>query len=87
MIGRPAAGAGELIFTVPVELAPPFTRVGLSANEVIFGALRVSEADFVTSPVVADTAAEVSVGTGDVVIVNVADELPLVTETVCGTIA
>ena len=37
----PAAGAGPLSVTVPVEPVPPITAVGLSASEVSAGALTV----------------------------------------------
>jgi hypothetical protein len=41
---NPAAGAGALIVTVPVELAPPNTEVGLRLIAVTTWAVTVSEA-------------------------------------------
>jgi len=52
-ICAPPVGAAPLSVTVPVEEDPPFTLVGLSANEesvAELGGVRVSEAVFVPPP-------------------------------------
>ena len=48
--GAPPAGAGPLSLTVPVELLPPVTVVGLTLSELGMGGITVSEAVWLAPP-------------------------------------
>jgi len=80
----PPVGAGPLMFTVPVELAPPTTVVGFNDSAVAVGARTVILACAVPFKV-AVMMAVVSVATAEVVMVKVAEVAPLGTLTEAGT--
>ena len=82
----PPAGAAPFKVTVPVELFPPTTDVGLLVTEERVAALTVRVV-LLVSPYVPDIVTEVLAVTGLVVIVNVADVLPAATVTLVGTCA
>jgi hypothetical protein len=48
--GAPPAGAGPFSLTVPVELLPPVTVVGLTLSELGMGGITVSEAVWLAPP-------------------------------------
>jgi hypothetical protein len=48
--GAPPPGAGPLSVTVPVELLPPVTVVGLTLSELGMGGITVSEAVWLAPP-------------------------------------
>jgi hypothetical protein len=48
--GAPPAGAGPFSVTVPVELLPPVTVVGLTLSELGMGGITVSEAVWLAPP-------------------------------------
>ena len=80
----PLAGAGPLRVTVPVELFPPITELGLLLTEERAAALTVSVVVRVT-PYVPEMVTEVFAETGVVVIVNVALLEPAAIVTLTGT--
>ena len=82
----PPAGAAPFKVTVPVELFPPTTDVGLLVIEERVAALTVRVV-LLVSPYVPDIVTDVLAVTGLVVIVNVADVLPAATVTLAGTCA
>src|ERR1700693_1952701 len=81
----PAAGAGPLRFTVPVEPAPAATVAGESEREVNAGGFTVRTAVFEVPPKVAVMVAEVVVPRRTVVTVKVAVLEPAATLTEAGT--
>jgi len=82
----PPAGAAPFKVTVPVELFPPTTDVGLLVIEERVAALTVRVV-LLVSPYVPDIVTDVLAVIGLVVIVNVADVLPAATATLAGTCA
>jgi len=84
---RPPVGAAALIVTVPVELLPPATEVGLRLSAVTIGALTVRVVAFVLPLSLAWSVTEVFVATGVVVTVKVALVAPAATVTEAGTVA
>lgn len=82
----PAAGAAPFNVTVPVELTPPTTGLGLLPIEDKVAALMVRDAVRLT-PSVAVTVVEVFVATPNVVTVKVVEVLPAGTVTEVGTVA
>ena len=48
--GAPPPGAGPFSVTVPVELLPPVTVVGLTLSELGMGGITVSEAVWLAPP-------------------------------------
>jgi len=85
-IARPPVGAALEIVTVPVELVPPTTEVGLSTRAVSLGAQTVSVADWDTPFSVPDIVAVIVVGTAVVETVNVPLVWPAATVTLAGTV-
>lgn len=85
-IDTPPAGATALRVTVPVELAPPTTVVGLRATLDTTSGLTVSVAD-TTALKLAETVTDFVEDTGIEVTVNVADRAPDATVTDAGTVA
>lgn len=83
----PPVGATPLSVTVPVELFPPTTEVGLNDSADRVGALTVSVAAAWLTPYVPEILTEVFAATAAVVTVNVADVVPVVTVTLAGTCA
>jgi hypothetical protein len=81
---RPPVGAGPLIVTVPVEVRPPMTAVGLRATAVTTGGLTVSVAETALDP--EEMTGDAAAATGSVVTAKVA-VFPLDTVTVAGTVA
>jgi len=86
-IVSPPVGAFPVRVTVPVELCPPVTVVGLRLRSERTGALTVKVALLAAEPKVAEILAGVSAATGDVVRLKVAEDAPFVTWTVAGTLA
>ena len=82
VILAPPAGAGPVSVTVPVELFPPTTVVGVLANVDRTGAFTVKVTLFVIVPYVEEITTGVLESTGVVVSVNVAEVLPAGTATV-----
>jgi hypothetical protein len=80
----PPAGAAPLRVTVPVELLPPITELGLLVMDESVGALTVNVVVCVT-PYVPEMVTEVFVETGLVVMVKVAFLEPAAIETLPGT--
>ena len=87
LITRPALGAPLEIVTVPIEPVPPVTELGFSVRLVRVGALIVRMALTAWPPLLAQIFALVSVPTGTVVMVNVADVIPAGIVTLAGTVA
>jgi len=83
----PPVPALPLRLTVPLEVAPPATVVGLRLNCDNAGGVSVSVAVCETAPSVALMVAEVCLLTPVVMIANVAELLPAPTVTVLGTTA
>ena len=83
----PPAGAAELRVTVPVELDPPVTAVGLSVSEVAIGAFTVTVVVAVVPAPVAVTITLWFVATGVDVTVKYAEKLPAGMVTVAGTVS
>ena len=81
----PSLGASPVSFTVPVELAPPTTEPGLSDSELSVGAVTVSVADFIESPLPAVIVTGLEEETGAVVTLNVPFVAPTGTVTLVGT--
>ncbi len=79
-------GAAPFKVTVPVELLPPITLVGVLVRELKAAGLTVSVAVFVTPKVALMTAVDCD-ATPRVVTVNVAEVLPAATVTDTGTVA
>jgi len=75
-MAKPAAGAGLLRVTVPVELVPPTTLAGLKTRLKIVGGKMVKDALMDEAPKVAVLLATVLVATAEVEIVNVVDVAP-----------
>jgi hypothetical protein len=67
----PPPGATPFSFTVPVELLPPTTVLGTTDSEYNDGAVTVSVADFIETPLVAVIVTGVEDETGTVVTLNV----------------
>ena len=82
----PAGGAAPFKVTVPVELLPPTTEVGLLVTDDRLAAFTVKVAVLAT-PRVAVITEEVCAPTPSVVTVNVAEVLPAGTVTLAGTVA
>ena len=85
----PLAGAGELRTTVPVELVPPATLVGLSETDCRSGGAfglgaTLRNHDLVTPPALASTCANAVTVTGLVPMVKLLVLLPASTTTVGG---
>jgi hypothetical protein len=86
VIDAPAGGAAPFNVTVPVELLPPTTEVGLLVTDDRLAAFTVKVAVLAT-PRVAVITEEVFAATPRVVTVNVAEVLPAATVTLAGTVA
>jgi hypothetical protein len=86
-IERPPVGAGPLIVTVAVEVAPPRTDVGFKDTPVTPAGLTVSVADAVAEPVAAVIEGVAAEATAPVVTAKVVVEEPAGTVTVAGTVA
>jgi len=84
---KPPAGATLLIVTVPVDVPPLVTLVGLRVNEVNTGALIASVAVRVIAPEFAVIVAATEVATAVVFTVNVADVAFAATVTEAGSVA
>jgi hypothetical protein len=82
----PVLGAAPVNVTVPVELLPPTTDVGLLVIEDKVAALMLRVAVLLT-PCVAVITVEVLLATGNVVMVKFADVLPAGTVTEAATVA
>ena len=82
----PPMGAAPVSVTVPVELFPPTTDVGVLVSADIVGAFTVSVVVRAT-PYVPESVTEVFVATGVVVMVKVADREPAAIVTLAGTCA
>ena len=82
----PPVGAAPVSVTVPVELLPPTTDVGVLVSVDNVGALTVSVVVRVT-PYVPEIVTEVFAVTGVVVMVKVADRAPAAIVTLAGTCA
>jgi hypothetical protein len=80
----PPAGAGPLSVTVPVELFPPVTLVGLRESEISTVGSMVSSTFSVTPLADPVIVAVVATETGAVLMANVAELLPLGTTTFVG---
>ena len=83
----PPLGAAPVSFTVPVELAPPTTVLGMSDSELNTGAVTVSVADFTDPPLLAVIVTGVENATGIVETLNVAFVAPAGTVMLEGTAA
>lgn len=83
----PAAAAGPLRVTVPVEASPPVTAEGLNVMEATTGGKMPRVAVWLTAPAAAVTVAVVFAATIDVVTVNVPLVAPAATVTLAGTCA
>jgi len=83
----PPAGAALVSVTVPVELFPPTTEVGLNASEDRAPGAMTLRVAFWLTPYVPVITADVVVATALVVTVKVADVLPAGTVTDAGTCA
>jgi len=81
----PSLGASPVSFTVPVELAPPTTEPGLSDSELNDGAVTVSVADFIESPLPAVIVTGLEEETGAVATLNVPFVAPAGTVILVGT--
>lgn len=84
---KPPEGAAPLIVTVPVEVFPPTTDVGESANPVSTGGLIVSDAVRLVVPKDAEIVALVALVTPEVDTVKVVDVAPEGTVTLDGRVA
>jgi hypothetical protein len=84
---KPPVGARPVSVTVPVELAPPVTVAGLRVRVDRADGFTVSVAVLLTPLYEAVTTTAAWVANGVVVMVNVADVLPVATVTVAGTCA
>ena len=84
---KPPVGAGSPSVTVPVELFPPMTALGLSETPVIAGGLTVRFAVVLFVPKVAVMTAVVTLVTVVVLAVKVAVVAPAATATDAGTVA
>ena len=83
----PPAGAGPLSVTVPVEVPPPLTVLGLRVSWPIPGG-RTDKVALLLDPLqAARIVTEVVAVTGDVVTVNVAEVWPAASVTLAGTVA
>jgi hypothetical protein len=67
----PPLGATPLSFTVPVEVLPPTTVVGVTDSEYNDGVVTVRVADFMETPLLAVIVTGVEDETGTVVTLNV----------------
>ena len=83
----PPVGAGPSSVTVPVDVLPPTTTVGLTVRVVSAGELTVRVAVLETLPSVAVITGEAVVATAEVETVNVAVVSPDKTVTDAGTVA
>ena len=86
VIKMPPRGAAALSVTLPAEVFPPTTLVGLSIRDRIVGGVTVSDAVSTVPFRVAETVANVDVETEDVFTVNVAEDLPDGIVTDAGTV-
>lgn len=84
-IVSPEGPAGPFSVTVPVDVDPPTTDVGLRLTELTLGVVTVSTVDALTLPEVAVMVTNVLVETAVVVIAKVVDVCPAGTITVVGT--
>jgi len=84
---RPPVGAALLIVTVPVELVPPVTVVGLTDTPVTVGAVTVRVAVLFDVPIEAVIVGVALAATATVLTVNVAVVAPAVTVTGVVTVA
>jgi hypothetical protein len=84
---KPAAGAGLFRVTVPNEVVPAVTGLGLSVSEAIMAGLTVNVPFALLAPSVAVTVTTVWVATPTVVAVNVCDVIPAANVTEAGTVA
>jgi hypothetical protein len=81
----PPVGAAPLRVTVPVDVTPPTTEVGLKVTEDGTGGVTVSVPVAVVPAKVAETLTLVDVALHVVVAVKVAEEAPAATVTLAGT--
>lgn len=81
----PAAGAGPLSVTVPLDVFPPCTLVGDKERLETLGGETVSDCAAVTPADVAVTLTNVALATGNVVNAKEADFAPAGTRTLAGT--
>ena len=84
---RPAPGAAELSFTVPVVGAPPTRELGLNDREVSLGAWIVSVAEAEPFPNLPLITAEAFAEIAEIVTVNATEVAPPGTVTDAGTLA
>ena len=82
--GYPAAGAGPLSVTVPMDVFPPGTLVGDTERLATVGGLTVSDVATVTPADVAVRLANVSLATGNVEKLKAAEIAPAGTRTLAG---
>jgi hypothetical protein len=85
--GNPDFGAGLLIVTVPVDVVPPITEVGLRDTDLMVGAVRLTAAETVEPFDVAEIFAVVGAATATVVTVKVVVVAPPATVADAGTVA
>jgi hypothetical protein len=84
---EPPTGAGPERVTVPVEVFPPTTEVGLSAREDSVGEITARFAFTDVLPTIAVIVSITEATTADVGMVNVAEVAPALTVTVAGGVA
>jgi len=82
---RPAGGAGPFKFTVPIELLPPVTALGLNEKEEMMAGSTVSVPFALLDPSVAVTVTGSAMATPTVVAVKVVVLFPTVTVALAGT--
>jgi hypothetical protein len=83
----PPSGAGAFNVTIPVEVLPPLTLLGLTDKVEIDTGLTVKVAVFVVAPRLAVMVTAVEAVIGVVLTTNVADVAPANTVTLTGTVA
>ena len=83
---KPAAGAGLFRVTVPNEVVPAVTGLGLSVSDAMMAGLTVNVPLVLLAPSVAVTVTMVCVATPTVVAVNVCDVIPAPNVTEAGTV-
>ena len=82
---KPAGGAGPFKFTVPIELLPPVTVLGLNVNDEMMAGSTVSVPFTLLDPNVAVTVTGSAMATPTVVAVKVVDVFVAGTKTLAGT--